>query len=93
MTKPLTWTLPKGVAADKSMNKFARMRHYRNTCNIIIGGVRVYPSLQTLKMIIEAYDLVGAELCVEEGGYYVYGDQAGSPESGEGGTSLKGDIR
>lgn len=63
----IAWTTPIGIANDKTKSLFERMKDYRdNHQTHTLNGVRLNPNLETLKMIIEAQDLLpGIRLIVE----------------------------
>lgn len=68
----IAWTTPVGIASDPSVSLIRRMKDYRdNHTTIGTNGVRLNPNLETLKMIIEAQDLLpGMRLIVEEDSFY-----------------------
>lgn len=67
-----TWSLPVGVAADKSAHRITRFKAYLDTHTTrLVGGVRPKPTIETISLILDAFDLFGAPLTVEEGGYGV----------------------
>jgi ABC-type Fe3+-citrate transport system substrate-binding protein len=62
----IAWTTPVGIANDKRKSLFERMKDYRDNHTTQYEGVRLNPNLETLKMIIEAQDLLpGMRLIVE----------------------------
>ena len=66
----ITWTLPTGVAADKTARRIARMASYRQLHTTrLANGVRPRPNLKTIGLILDAYDLFGAALTVESGSF------------------------
>jgi hypothetical protein len=72
MTAPITWSIPVGIAADKKRSQIARMKAYRETHTTQLkNGVRPTPKLETIQLILSAYDLFKGHLAVEESGYYL----------------------
>tara|TARA_B100000427_G_scaffold144056_1_gene119948 strand:- start:368 stop:595 length:228 start_codon:yes stop_codon:yes gene_type:complete len=66
----ITWTLPTGVAADKTARRITRFRAYRdNHTTRLLNGVRPKPTLATVAMILDAFDGFGAALAVEDGSF------------------------
>ncbi len=72
MTAPITWAIPTGIAADKNAKRISRMKAYRDThTTLLLNGVRPTPKLETIQLILSAYDLFDASLAVEESGYSI----------------------
>ena len=72
MTAPITWAIPTGIAADKNASRIARMKAYRDEhTTLLLNGVRPTPKLETIQLILTAYDLLNASLALEESGYYI----------------------
>ena len=70
-----TWSLPEGMAADKSNLLVERMRHYRFQQKHVLGdGTRVIPTIETMKSIFDAYDIFELPVAISEASYTVYVD-------------------
>ena len=67
-----TWSLPKGAAADKSLLVVERMRHYRfQQKHMLKDGTHVIPNLDTIKHILQAYDMLEMRVAIESNSYHV----------------------
>ena len=69
-----TWSIPSGVAADKSKTLAERYHHYRfNIKHKLIDGTQVIPDVSIIVWIIRAFDDFGPHfpVAIEEGSYYV----------------------
>ena len=64
-----TWPLPEGLAADKNAELSERINSYTNTKEFYIKGIQIKPTEDAVKLIIEAYDLLGASMLIENSCY------------------------
>lgn len=68
----IAWSKPTGVAADKSASHGARLlSYYKNHTTLLANGVRPKPTVETMKMILNCFDLFGAGLIVESDSFTV----------------------
>lgn len=68
----IAWSKPTGVAADKEASHGARLLHYwKNHTTVLKNGVRPNPSVETMKMILNCFDMFGAGLIVESDSFTV----------------------
>jgi len=71
-TQALTWPLPTGIAMSNEVTHAARVNHYLATTNTTLAnGVSVIPNSETLKIILQAWDLFGLEVVISENSYIV----------------------
>ena len=71
-TQALTWPLPTGIAMSNEVTNAARVNHYLATTETTLAnGVRVVPNSETLKIILQAWDMFGVEVVISENSYIV----------------------
>lgn len=63
----VSWSKPTGIAADKTASRITRLAAYRDTHTTRLhNGVRPKPSLQTMILILKAFDDFNATLAYED---------------------------
>ena len=76
MTTIATWSLPEGVAADDSINRIDRMKHYRfHQDHRLSDGTKIIPKLPTIVHILQAYDELGLQVAVSNDSYVTHTEQ------------------
>lgn len=76
MTTIATWSLPEGVAADSSINRIDRMKHYRfYQDHRLSDGTKIIPKLPTIVHILQAYDDFGLQVAVNNDSYVTHTEQ------------------
>ena len=67
-----TWSLPKGAAADKTLLFVERMKHYRfHQKHMLDDGTQIPPNLDTVKYVLQAYDMLEMNVAIESNSYSV----------------------
>ena len=67
------WSLPKGIATNKSLTLTERMKHYRFYQKHVLGyGTRVVPTIETMRHVFDAFDTFQLPVAISEGSYTIY---------------------
>ena len=71
-TKILTWPTPTGIAASNKASKAARSNHYLATTQTLLAdGTPVIPNIETLELILKAWDDFGMPVIINNDSYVV----------------------
>ena len=70
--KILTWPTPTGIAASNKASKAARSNHYlATTKTVLANGVSVIPNIETLELILKAWDDFGMPVIINDDSYII----------------------
>ena len=68
-----TWSLPEGIAADKSQLVVERMQYYRfKQIHTLRDGTRVVPTIETIRHIFDSFDMFQLPVAISEGSYTIF---------------------
>ena len=68
-----TWSLPRGVAANKCHSLKKRMSHYRfQQKHLLNDGTRIVPTIETMRHIFDANDMFQLPVAISANSYTIY---------------------